>query len=303
MSIFGGRPAYPKDRDLVRVVAAAAARVVGKLETLDPSSLDLSAETRSLLRDERRSLRSHIERCAHVFAWSLPRDEKPFSDLTLIAFADGLGFFSLLAKECSVGTVVYHDSSDVLRCDAKTIGDATGNTADYYVFGDIDELEFITNRYSILCDVFVSSDATAHIEKLSPFLDTLCQRSNGAMSFGLGVDKRAFSKPARERERPSTPSARFCDALARAGFHMSVVRGYSNTFPLGVPQCVADFLDRAVLLARGQTPGPVVRGCESLVLCGSRAAGRRAPREKTPTAVSPNRTPTATHESDEVLVG
>lgn len=296
MSIFGGRPAYPKDRDLVRVVGAAASRLVGKLEFLDTSTLDLSVETRSLFREERGRLRSHIERCAHVFAWSLPRDEKPFSNLSLIAFADGLGFFSLLAKECAIGTVVYHDSSDVLRCDAKAIADAIGNTADYYVFGDIEELEFITNRYAISCDVFVSNDASEQMEKLSPFFDTLSRLSEGAMSFGLGVDKRAFSKSTREQH--ATPSARFCAALDRIGFQMSLVRGHTINFPQGVPRCVADLLDRAVLLARGQTPSPIARATDSLVLCGSRASSRRAPLDETTTAPSPGKT----RESDEVLV-
>jgi len=297
MSIFGGHPAYPKDRDLERVVGAAALRLAEKLESLDISPLDLSVETRTLFMDPCGRLRAHIERCAHVFAWSLPRDEKPFSDLSLIAFADGPGFFSLLAKECSIGTVVYHDSSDVLRCDAKAIADAIGNTADYYVFGDIEELEFITDRYAISCDVFVSSEVGEHMERLSPFFDTLSQLSHGAMSFGLGVEKKAFSKAARERR--ATPSARFCDALARMGFQMSLIRGYANIFPQGVPRCVADLLDRAVLLARGQAPGSMVRATDSLVLCGSRPSSRRAPRAEKATAPPAGKT----HESDEVLVG
>ena len=297
MSIFGGRPAYPKDRDLVRVVEAAASRLAGKLESLDISSLELSVETRALFADPHGRLRAHIDRCAHVFAWSLPRDEKPFSDLSLLAFADGVGLFSLLAKECSVGTVVYHDSSDVLRCDAKAIADTIGNTADYYVFGGIEELEFITDRYAISCDVFVSSDASPHIDRLSPFFDTLSRLSNGGMSFGLGVDKKAFSKAARDRH--ATASSRFCDALARMGFRLNLVRGHATGIPQGIPRCVADLLDQAVLIARGQTPDAIARGAESLVLCGSRPSSRKAPlRDAIP--AEPSGTP---HETDEVLVG
>jgi hypothetical protein len=280
MRLFRGRPAYPKDRDLVRVVEAAASRLADELERLDVSSLDLSTATRRVFECRRGDFRTHVQSCAHAFAWSLPRNERPFTDLSLVAFNDGLGVSSLLAKECSIGTVTYHDSDDVLRGDARAIARAIGYPADRYVFGDADEIEFVLERSGIACDVFVSSDggapgrATASPERLITLLNTLSNRTKGALSFGLTLD---YGSPG---GTPVTNLDTFKTTFDRAGFETIIVRGPN---PFSLP--------------------PAARGSgRPVVLAGSRVAGAGLTDAQQPASAPSSRSdPSRTrHESVEV---
>lgn len=228
MNLFRSRPEYPKDRDLVRVVQSAASRLVDKIGRLDVAPLDLSAHSRDLFENRREELCSRIERDAQVFAWSLPQNEKPFTALTVVAFHDGVGIFSLLAKECSIGIVVYHDSNDVLRCDARKIARAIGAPADQYVFGDAEEVEFVVKRYPIACDVFVSRDlsfssgARAAPYTLTAFLNAISEESKGALSLALVADTRSSE---RATAQPPTNDFDFLSGeLARAGFDVKKIR-------------------------------------------------------------------------------
>ena len=190
---------YPKDRDLVRVLNAAAARVHGRLLSLDTETLGVSTTTKRVLRAQPEILSSHMHRCAHVFAWALPSDDAPFSDLSLVAFGDGLGVLSLLAKECGVGTVVYTDADDVLCRDARIIAKTIGSRADHYVCGDIEDVQFYVKRNSIPCDVFVSCDGIERIDKPRAFFDTLYDLSDTEFSFGLA--ERTNNAPDGSRRR------------------------------------------------------------------------------------------------------
>jgi hypothetical protein len=255
MNLFRPRPVYPKDRDLSRVVQAAAARLAQKFDGLDPHSLDLSPEACSLICQRRASVREEIERCARVFAWALPRDDKPFSDLSLVAFADRLGLFALLARECNVGTVVCHNKDGAVVDDARVVTKAIGSPADHYVFGDIEDLEFVLGHRGISCDVFVSRGALDVMENMSGFFDSVCGPTNGVVSLGLGYDKR----------RPF-------------GIVGSLTDGYDESRVL---QC------RAELAAAGFQIG-VIRSGRSLILSGSRTASFL--RAKTLDSLSPERT-------------
>ncbi len=304
MNLFRGHPPYPKDRDLVRVVRAAASRLAGKLDRLDAESLDLSTEARRLLQHPHKDLRAHIERCAHVFAWSLPRNEKPFTDLVLVAFNDGIGVFSLLAKECSIGTVVYHDSSDVLRSDARTIAHAIAQPADHYVFGDTEEIEFIAKKHSITCDMFVSCDAVEGSRRLAPLLNALSEPSKGAISFGLALEEQLPSR-SMEEGRAATDLTVFCEELGRAGFDVSVVRGPSAASLRRNPVNGSDPTDDAVLVADGKPLRSNGRSGRCLVLRGSRLAGTPIPNEERLSAATPPRRATALErdpESREILI-
>jgi hypothetical protein len=259
MKLFRARPAYPKDGDLVRIVQAAARRLAEKIEKMDAASLDLSAGTRRLFERGGVNLRPYIERCAQVFAWSLPRNERPFTDLALLAFNDGIGVFSLLAKECSIGKVVYHDANDVVRCDARAIARAIGQTADHYVFGDTEEVEFVLTRHAIACDVFVSSNPLGAPTRasapraLAAFLSAICEQSTGALSLALALEERSLrrlSGPLRANDIDSLSRE-----LAGAGFETKIVRS-------------------------------IDRSSGTVVLAGSRPAEARALIEARPTAAT-----------------
>lgn len=226
MNLIRRTPAYPKDRDLSRVVQAAAARLVQKFDGLDPHSLDLSPEACSLLCQRRESVKEEIERCAHVFAWALPRDDKPFSDLSLVAFADRLGLFALLARECSIGTVVCHNTEGADVDDARIVAKALRSPADHYVFGDLEDLEFVLGHRGISCNVFVSLGALEVTRELGRFLDAVTERANGAVSLGLGLGKRQpFGFDGSRTVGANAALLHRCrDELSAAGFQMNVTR-------------------------------------------------------------------------------
>jgi len=131
------------------------------------------------------ALRSAIERAAQTFAWALPDNETPFSDLTLIALNDGFGILSLIARECNIGTIVYVNPDDTLCDDARAIGRATGNRADHYIYGDIEDVHFYIKRIGIECDVFVSRDGIGNSTEPELFFDTLFDISDHGFSFGF----------------------------------------------------------------------------------------------------------------------
>jgi hypothetical protein len=226
MNLIRRNPVYPKDRDLSRVVQAAAARLVQKFDGLDPHSLDLSPDARSLICQRRASVREEIERCAHVFAWALPRDDKPFSDLSLVAFADRLGLFALLARECNVGTVVCHNTDGADVDDARVVAKTIGSPADHYVFGDFEDLEFVMKHREISCDVFVSRGALDVMENMNAFFDAVCGPTNGVISLGLGYGKRRpFGIAGSLTDGHEESRVLQCRAeLAAAGFQMGVIR-------------------------------------------------------------------------------
>ena len=226
MNLIRRTPAYPKDRDLSRVVQAAAARLAGKIEGLDPHSLDLSPEACSLICQRRECVKEEIERCAQVFAWALPRDEKPFSDLSLVAFADRLGLFALLARECSIGTVVCHNTEGADVDDARVVAKALGSPADHYVFGDLEDLEFVLGHRGISCDVFVSRGSQDVMKDMGGFLDAVTGRTNGAVSLGLGLGNRRSLGFAGSRTTGTGAVLlhRCRDELCAAGFQTSVTR-------------------------------------------------------------------------------
>jgi hypothetical protein len=226
MNLIRRNPVYPKDRDLSRVVQAAAGRLAEKFDDLDPHSLDLSAEACSLICQRRENVRQEIERCAHVFAWALPRDEKPFSDLSLVAFADRLGLFALLARECNVGTVVCHNTEGTDVDDARVVAKAIGSPADHYVFGDLEDLEFVMKHRGLSGNVFVSRGALGVMENMSGFFDAVCGPTNGVVSLGLGYGKpRPFGIVGSLTDGYDEHRVLQCRAeLAAAGFQMSVIR-------------------------------------------------------------------------------
>jgi hypothetical protein len=223
MNLIRRNPVYPKDRDLSRVVQAAAARLARKFDGLDPHSLDLSPDACSLVCQRRENVREEIERCAQVFAWALPRNERPFSDLSLVAFADRLGIFALLARECSIGTVVCHNTEGADVDDARVVAKTLGSPADHYVFGDLEDLEFVLKHRGLACDVFVSRGALDVLESVSSFFDAVCERANGTVSLALGHGNRLCGFVRSPSEGAALLHRRRGE-LSAAGFQMSMTR-------------------------------------------------------------------------------
>jgi hypothetical protein len=237
----------------------------------------------------RETLNEEISRCAHIFAWALPRDEKPFSDLSLVAFADAMGIFSLLGRECNVGTVVNHNADGSDLDDVRVIAKALGSPVDHYVFGDLEDLDFVMDHREIPCDVFVSRSGLDLIDGIGGFFDTVSASANGAISFGLGFDKSRslVVEDAPEQVPGAIKILRSFDRLVANGFQVAVLRGSSTAEPRHFSSRVRELAHRFLPLNRAH--GARARRGESLVLAGFRTARGGAPARVAPADASPSR--------------
>ena len=272
MNLIRRTPAYPKDRDLSRVVQAAAARLAGKIEGLDPHSLDLSPEGCLLICQRRECVKEEIERCAQVFAWALPRDEKPFSDLSLVAFADRLGLFALLARECNVGTVVCHNTEGADVDDARIVAKALRSPADHYVFGDLEDLEFVLGHRGISCDVFVSRAGLDELAGARAFFGAVTGLSNGAMSFGIAVGREPRSRSGRHTGRRPIDNLR--NELSQAGFEMTIVPATSMRRLIRSGSRLGGLISRSIGLSSGSAYGLAASDFPTAILCGRRRGAK-----------------------------
>jgi 2-polyprenyl-3-methyl-5-hydroxy-6-metoxy-1,4-benzoquinol methylase len=177
----------PNNPELVKRIATAASSLYEKLATLNLDRLDLSDYNRAYLRRYQRKLRTNLQKYAYVLAWGLAQNSRPLGHAVLLEYGGGSGILSLLAKECGIGTVIYSDIYDVSCVDAETIGQATGNTADHYVCGDIDDVAEFMSRNSISCDIMVSSDVIEHIYNIEEFFARLPDLSDGRLSIALST--------------------------------------------------------------------------------------------------------------------
>jgi hypothetical protein len=194
------------------------------------------------------TLRTEIERTARTFAWALPENERPFSDLTLVTFNDRFGLLSLIARECNIGTIIHAHTNDKRCDDARVIGRITGNKADRYICGDIEDVHFFMKRIGMSCDVFVSREGIGGAPDPRLFFDTLFDMSESGFSFGFD----SFD--------PVTSSARVGGAtdeaaslrrhLLDAGFRVD--RFHTSTAEKGpfVPRLKGSISDLALRLVR-----------------------------------------------------
>ncbi len=312
MRIFRGFTDYPKDRDLAGVVSAAIFSVSDKLAHLDGENLSLTEASRKILFEipcakqegtdplspgrfsrlprARWTLRSAIERAAQTFAWALPVDDKPFSDLTLVAFNDGFGILSLIARECNIGTIIYANPDDALCDDARAVGRATGNKADHYICGNIEDVHFYTKRIGIECDVFVSRAGIRDTADPELFFDTLFDFSERGFSFGFDSAEPLCASIRQTNLAGEASSLR--KHLITAGFRVD--RFHTSAAGKGpvVPRLKGSLSDLASRLVRRCPSEPPSDSTNRFAIFGNRPPGvaiaraaganRRAARTRTP---------------------
>ena len=296
MRISRASTEYPKDRDLTGVVRAAVFRVSEKLAGLNSENLTISDGSKKILCDmpgketeapdssmprlfprlprARWTLRSAIERAAQTFAWALPDDETPFSDLTLVAFNDGFGILSLIARECNIGTIVYVNPDDTLCDDARAIGRATGNRADHYIYGDIEDVHFYIKRTGIECDVFVSRDGIGNSTDPKLFFDTLFDISDRGFSFGFDSAEPICTSIKQSHRIDEASSLR--QHLIAAGFRME--RFHTSAAGRGpvAPRLKGSLSDLASRLIRRRPSGQPPDTFDRYAIFGTRPPGTPA---------------------------
>jgi hypothetical protein len=296
MRIFRASTEYPKDRDLTGVIRAAVLRVSEKLAHLNSENIAISDSSKEILCDmpgnieeipdfsmprlfprlprARWALRTAIERAGQTFAWALPDDETPFSDLTLIAFNDGFGILSLIARECNIGTIVYVNPDDRLCDDARAIGRATGNRADHYIYGDIEDVHFYIKRTGIECDVFVSRDGIGNSTDPELFFDTLFDISDRGFSFGFDSAEPLCTSIKQSLRIDEASSLR--RHLITAGFRVEQFHTSAASRGPVVPRLKGSLSDLASRLIRRRPSGQPPDTFDRYAIFGTRPPGTLA---------------------------
>jgi hypothetical protein len=176
---------FPPNDRLLAEINAAASRLFDKLSGLNISNLDISDYNQQYLARYQRKLRTNLQRLAYVLSWALAASSNKWGDLSLVDYGGGSGLMSLLAKECSLGTVIYTDIYEVSCRDAEIIAQTLDDKADYYVCGDIEAVINFLAANAIRCDIFVSCDVIEHIYNLEQFFRKLHGLAEGFFSLAL----------------------------------------------------------------------------------------------------------------------
>ncbi|RJR42046.1 MAG: hypothetical protein C4576_16915 [Desulfobacteraceae bacterium] len=162
-------------------IDAAAHRLHGKLENLNPGELALSDYSRRYLRKILANPVRVLQRYSYLLFLALKGCGKPFERLVLVDYGGGCGTLSFLASEAGVGRVIYNDIYDVSCCDAKRLSCALGSDVQAYVCGDIDDVISYLKEHSLSADVFVSNDVIEHVYDVRGYIGKMASLSNHAL--------------------------------------------------------------------------------------------------------------------------
>jgi len=173
MKYFYTNAALPKHVSLLFQINLAAERLHKKLIHLDMRNLGISEYNQRYLGGKLDNFIGSLQCYSYIMALSLYDHTIPLHDLTFVAYGDGSGVLSLLAKELGIGRVIYNDIYDVSCNDAKKIARATGTDVDDYICGGIDELISYIENNSLYINAIASHDVIEHIYDVEGYLRKL----------------------------------------------------------------------------------------------------------------------------------
>ena len=151
----------------------AATRLYFKLHDISFESLNISDYNNRYFGDHLKELRQSLQLYSYILAWSIAEMNLPITKCTILDYGGGCGLLSLFAKELNFKTVLYNDIYEISCQDAKTIGLCTGNQADHYIVGDIDDAVNFFKQNDIRCNSIVSYDVIEHIYDMEYFIKKL----------------------------------------------------------------------------------------------------------------------------------
>jgi len=184
----------PKDRGLlIESINSAAERLFSKLVSFDVNSLGISDYNKRYFGNKLANLISNLQLDAYLLSWSLAKSDLSLDRFVFVDYGGGSGMLSLLAKELSIGTVIYNDIYDVSCHDARIIAKSIGNEADYYVCGDIDDLICFLRVNNISCNAIASFDVLEHIYDVEAFLGKLHILSGGELTVMVASGANTFN--------------------------------------------------------------------------------------------------------------
>jgi 2-polyprenyl-3-methyl-5-hydroxy-6-metoxy-1,4-benzoquinol methylase len=169
---FSHRKSFPADDVVEKLESAATILLASWQETTTRSQ---NANLSSLSPRIKRLLANH----AWIVGSAIGESSKPLSDMVFVEYGGGSGLQSLLARQLSIGTVVYNDIDPGQCALAEGIAGELGLKADFYVCGDIDALVQLLEAHQIKADIVTSYDVLEHIYDIDYFLGqlhTMCNR-------------------------------------------------------------------------------------------------------------------------------
>jgi len=177
----------PENYKLLTDINSAAGRLYKKLKDLDIANLDISNYSKEYLLRHLMNLHGTLRKYSYILSWSLTPSTVSLNKFKILDYGGGTGILSLLAKELKIGTVVYNDIYDVSCNDAKTLGQAIGNEADYYLQGDIDDAINCLKKDAIHINAIASYDVIEHIYDIVAFLRKLQLLSERSLNVFLST--------------------------------------------------------------------------------------------------------------------
>jgi 2-polyprenyl-3-methyl-5-hydroxy-6-metoxy-1,4-benzoquinol methylase len=181
-------------------INSAAERLFNKLNYFNVKELNISDYNKQYFQGKLTHLTSCLRLYSYILSWSLAKSDVPLDEFVFLDYGGGSGMLSLLAKELGIGTVIYNDIYDVSCHDAKLIAESIGNSADYYVCGDIDEVLDFLRANNIDCHAIASYDVIEHIYDLESFFRKLTFCSKGPLTIVMSSGSNIFNPLCRRKQ-------------------------------------------------------------------------------------------------------
>ncbi len=143
------------------------------LRRIDYNALPISDYNRNYILHLLPRLDYHLEIYQRAIRRILRSVGKPASKTILVDYGGGHGFFSLAAKMCGVGQVIYIDINPQSVATAQAVAGQAGFRADVYLSGDSDSLRRWCLDNGIRPDALVGMDVIEHIYRLNNFFADL----------------------------------------------------------------------------------------------------------------------------------
>lgn len=160
----------PGKAALLKEINSAAERFAGKLQNIDIKDIGISDYNHRYWQNKLDNLTATLQLYTYLLALSLDYEHSPLSEITLVDYGGGTGFFSFLAKELGVGTVIYVDIYNISCNDAGKMAEVLGTKIDYNICGGINEATEFFKENSLSADGICSYDVIEHIYDMEEYL-------------------------------------------------------------------------------------------------------------------------------------
>ena len=175
-----------QNEELCTKIDSAATTLFNKIKDIDVNELLITDYNRRYLDEHITNLQYSLQKFGYLILLAIEKSSVPLNELVILDYGGGSGMMSLLAKELSVGTVIYNDIYEKSCVDARIIAKTLGIEAEHYIQGDIIDLKKYLNTKKIELDAIVSYDVIEHIYRIDDFFVELIKLQNKPFNIVLG---------------------------------------------------------------------------------------------------------------------